>query len=75
MVSCDSGNYYLKNFTPANYMSTDQNRGFVQDSIGRLFVANLSGVLIYDGYYWEIALLKNESALSKLFLYVIPPVH
>jgi serine phosphatase RsbU (regulator of sigma subunit)/ligand-binding sensor domain-containing protein len=43
-------------------MSTDQNRGFVQDSIGRLFVANLSGVLIYDGYYWEIALLKNESA-------------
>jgi len=47
-------------------MSTDQNRGFVQDSLGRIFVANLSGVLIYDGYYWEIALLKNESAAISL---------
>jgi serine phosphatase RsbU (regulator of sigma subunit)/ligand-binding sensor domain-containing protein len=61
-----TGNFYLKNFTPSNYMSTDQNRGFVQDSVGRLFVANLSGVLVYDGFYWEIAMLKNESAATSI---------
>jgi len=61
-IFAQKGNYLLKNYSPADYSSTDQNRGIVQDKDGRIFAANLSGVLNYDGEYWKHLVLPHESA-------------
>ena len=60
------GNYYISNFTPSNYSATDQNRGIVQDKHQRIYSANLSGVLSYDGIYWKLIPLTNESAAISI---------
>jgi serine phosphatase RsbU (regulator of sigma subunit)/ligand-binding sensor domain-containing protein len=65
-LNAQSGNYYISNFSPANYGATDQNRGIVQDKFGRIYVANLSGVLTYDGAFWKLVNLPNESAAISI---------
>ena len=43
----------------------DQNWGIVQDSLGRLFVANNDAVMMYDGKYWPtIPVLGGKTVLS-----------
>ena len=43
----------------------DQNWGIVQDSLGRLFVANNDAVIMYDGKYWPtIPLLDGKTVTS-----------
>jgi serine phosphatase RsbU (regulator of sigma subunit) len=61
-----TGNYFITNFTPANYSSTDQNRGIVQDRYNIIYSANLSGVLNYDGVYWRLIPMANESAAISI---------
>ena len=61
-----TGNYFISNFTPANYSSTDQNRGIVQDQYARIYAANLSGILNYDGFYWKVIPMANESAAISI---------
>jgi len=61
-----TGNYYITNYTPANYHAGDQNKGVVQDKYGRIYVANLNGVLVYDGEYWKIAPIKNSLAALSI---------
>ncbi len=48
------GNYFLHNYLPAQYSASDQNRCILQDTYGRIFVANNDGVLINNGSEWEI---------------------
>jgi serine phosphatase RsbU (regulator of sigma subunit)/ligand-binding sensor domain-containing protein len=55
-----TGNYYITNYTPANYIASDQNRGIIQDKAGKIYVINSSGLLNYDGEYWKKTLLLNE---------------
>ena len=61
-----TGNFYLTNYSPATYGASDQNRGVVQDKYGRIFVANLNGILLFDGAFWGVIPLKNESMAFSL---------
>jgi len=54
-------NYYITNFTPSNYGASDQNWSVTQDSLGRVFIANLNGVMFYDGEYWKIIYIGNDN--------------
>lgn len=59
------GNFYITNFTPSAYGANDQNWSVTQDSLGRVFVANLAGVMMYDGKYWKnIQLDDYKEAIS-----------
>lgn len=60
------GNYYITNFTPSNYGASDQNWSVVQDSLGRIYVANLNGVMLYDGKYWKITQIEDEQEAISL---------
>ena len=43
----------LRNFSPEEYGSNPMNWGMVRDHRGILYVANLSGVMEYDGVSWR----------------------
>jgi len=59
------GSYYINNYAPSVYGVGDQNWGIVQDSLGRLFVANNDAVMMYDGKYWPtIPVLGGKSVTS-----------
>ncbi|MGZ4068541.1 MAG: hypothetical protein ACXVPE_17640, partial [Bacteroidia bacterium] len=60
------GNFYITNFTPSTYGANDQNWSVTQDSLGRVFVANLAGVMMYDGKYWKVIQLDNEKEAISL---------
>ncbi len=60
------GNYYITNFTPSNYGASDQNWSMVQDSLGRIYVANLNGIMMYDGKYWKINQIEGEKEAISL---------
>ena len=60
------GNFYITNFTPSAYGANDQNWSVTQDSLGRVFVANLSGVMMYDGKSWKIIQLKDDKEAISL---------
>ena len=44
---------YIRNIYPKEYGYESQNFSITQDSTGRMFIANLDGILIYDGAYWD----------------------
>ncbi len=48
------------------YGASDQNWSITQDSMGRLFVANLNGVMMYDGEYWKVIPIKNNLSCVSL---------
>ena len=60
------GNFYITNFTPSAYGASDQNWSVTQDSLGRVFVANLNGVMMYDGKYWKIIALDGDREATSL---------
>ena len=60
------GNGYLTNFSTAAYKGSDQNWDAVEDSVGKMYFANLSGVLVYDGKFWKTIKLPNEASVFSL---------
>ncbi|MGZ3903728.1 MAG: SpoIIE family protein phosphatase [Bacteroidia bacterium] len=66
LVFAQEGNFYITNFTPSAYGANDQNWSITQDSLGRVFVANLSGVMMYDGKYWKIIQLDDDKEAISL---------
>jgi serine phosphatase RsbU (regulator of sigma subunit) len=48
------------------YGASDQNWNVTQDSLGRMFVANLNGVMFYDGEYWKIIPIKDNRECVSL---------
>jgi serine phosphatase RsbU (regulator of sigma subunit)/ligand-binding sensor domain-containing protein len=60
------GSYYINNYTPSVYGTGDQNWGIVQDSLGRLFVANIDAVMMYDGKYWQTLGITEGKAVSSV---------
>ncbi|HWY38432.1 MAG TPA: hypothetical protein VNY73_07720, partial [Bacteroidia bacterium] len=60
------GNFYITNFTPSMYGANDQNWSVTQDSLGRVFVANLSGVMMYDGKYWKVIQMDDDKEAISL---------
>ncbi len=60
------GSGFINNFSPAIYKGSDQNWCAVQDTMGKLFFANLNGVLVYDGRFWKTILLPNIVSVFSL---------
>jgi hypothetical protein len=60
------GNYYITNFPPSAYTASQQNWSITQDSLKRIFVANNSGVMMYDGEYWTNTSLKDSKRAYSL---------
>ncbi|HXU28270.1 MAG TPA: hypothetical protein VN698_13650, partial [Bacteroidia bacterium] len=60
------GSYYINNYTPSAYGAGDQNWSIVQDSLGRLFVANNDAVMMYDGKYWQMTELTGGKIVSSV---------
>ncbi len=66
-----SQNLYVNNYTQKEYGSSDyttspQNWDIEQDAIGRLYIANTSGVMLFDGLTWcMIPGTENLHSLSR----------
>ena len=50
---------YIRNIYPKEYGYESQNFSITQDSTGRIFIANLDGVLVYDGTYWDVIAISG----------------
>ncbi len=66
LVFTQEGNKYLHNFTPFDYNASDQNWSSVQDKNGYIYVANLNGVLVYNGKHWKTVRLPEEVNVFSL---------
>lgn len=66
LVFSQEGNKYLHNFTPFDYNASDQNWSSVQDKNGFIYVANLNGVLVYNGKHWKTVRLPEEVNVFSL---------
>lgn len=53
------GEYFIHNYLPKEYNQGANNNGVAQDKEGRIFIANQSGVLVYDGLNWQIIALPD----------------
>src|SRR4249919_1748340 len=54
------GTPLLHRFQPEDYNATPQHWGITTDGSGRLYVANLEGVLRYDGDHWNLIELPGK---------------
>ena len=61
-----TGSYFITNYSPGQMGNAgDQNRGVTQDRDGRIYVANLNGIILNDGSSWRIIRITNDnSAIS-----------
>jgi signal transduction histidine kinase/CheY-like chemotaxis protein len=56
--------YYVERFGPSDYGQNEQNWAVLQDDGGRIFVANRTAVLEFDGKEWRSHLIPNQFARS-----------
>lgn len=56
----------VRNFTMSDYGGSAQNWDAVEDARHRVYVANGSGVLCYDGAVWSLHQLSNYTAVRSL---------
>jgi hypothetical protein len=59
-------NFPPQTYSAPNYPSSPQNFCIVQDRIGRLFVSNANGVLVYDGGKWDMIEATRNKKFFKL---------
>ncbi|MEO1434377.1 MAG: hypothetical protein AAFV80_02495, partial [Bacteroidota bacterium] len=52
---------FIRSFDKATYQAGTQNWAFEQDSLGRIYVANNEGVLVFDGTFWRLFPLPNKT--------------
>lgn len=57
----------VHNFTKENYSGGAQNWTAAQDSVGRMYIGNRDGMLIYDGARWKKAYLPNYTTVRSLY--------
>lgn len=57
---------FVKNYSPAEYRSHDQNWAIIQDSDGVMYFANNNGILEYDGVSWRIIPVPNRTVVRSL---------
>lgn len=55
----EAGYPFMQTYTAENYRAHVQNWGFATDSVGRIYVANHGGLLIFDGTNWDEINLPN----------------
>lgn len=56
----------VRNFSTTDYSANAQNWGCVQDSLGRVYVANGYGMLCFDGASWGLYHLPNYTSVRSL---------
>lgn len=61
------GNYFIKNYAPIEYQSSNQVWGIVQDNQGIMYFA-ADKILEYDGVSWRKIPLPNKSTVRSLAL-------
>lgn len=57
----DMGTPFIRNFTIEDYNADFENWGIVRDLRGVMYFANGSGVLEFDGRYWNLIKIANNS--------------
>ncbi len=50
---------YVQNYSKASYQSGNQNWSVTQDEHGIMYFGNASGLLAYDGKYWQLHHMPN----------------
>lgn len=58
----------VQEFLPDEYNAGRQNWQIVQDSRGFLYFANNTGVLQYDGEFWRVIPIDNQSVVRSLYV-------
>ncbi len=61
-----SGIKPVQNFPPYTYSGSVQNWSVTQDSIGLMYFANNSGIMIYDGSEWQIMKMDNDATVRMV---------
>ena len=56
---------FYKNISPKEYGFESQNFSITQDSTGRIFIGNLNGILIFDGFHWDFIPIKGVPYFTK----------
>ena len=62
------GTPLLHRFQPEDYNASPQHWGITTDSSGRLYVANIEGVLRYDGDRWQLIELPGKQVARDVVL-------
>ncbi|MBI4645828.1 MAG: hypothetical protein HY738_04295, partial [Bacteroidia bacterium] len=60
----ETGYPYINNIPPSEYGYESQNFSIVQDNLGILFIANLNGVIEYDGTSWNLIKVPGAYSLA-----------
>jgi serine phosphatase RsbU (regulator of sigma subunit) len=58
------GDYFVSNYLPKDYLAGANNLGVTQNNDGMIFVANINGVLIFDGVNWQHCKRKDEISIQ-----------
>lgn len=59
---------FIRSFDKSDFNGGTQSWDFEQDSLGRIYVANNDGVLIFDGTNWELIYLPNRTIVRSLLI-------
>lgn len=58
----------LRNFNKQTYQGGTQSWDFAQDDLGRLYIANNEGLLVFDGVNWQRYPLPKQTIMRSLAL-------
>lgn len=61
-----SGFIKVRNFPKEAYSGGAQNWAFVQDSVGKIYIGNRDGLLLFDGNRWKKYVLPNYTTVRSL---------
>ena len=61
---CIRGSFFIKNFSPDEYGAFPQVWAIAQDKKGVMYFGNSDGVIVYDGYKWQI--IKTAGTVRSL---------
>ncbi len=57
---------FIQHYNKGTYHAGIQNWGFSQDEVGRIYVANNEGLLVFDGINWQRYPLPNRTIVRSL---------
>ncbi|MUP44334.1 histidine kinase [Gramella sp. BOM4] len=59
----------IQNYSPADYSAASQNWDIAIDEKGMVYTANNQGLLVYDGFNWNLYPLESQSIIRSVFPY------
>jgi serine phosphatase RsbU (regulator of sigma subunit) len=52
--------YFINNYLPQDYDGANTNYSIAQDNDGLIYVANLNGILVYNGVSWKLIRINSQ---------------